>query len=183
MVCIGICMLDPRLDSICPYWIHGWFTWKQFVFLSSIHISDPASLFSSLSLSFSLHAWIYHYNCTFRLLAQFQCSSAPIYNNQHFSDYNCNINSCDLRDRSLRFIRYRRNFNYRSNFPFLNFSRSINLLFFLFSRTNIALHFSSFYCCNSIFSLFTIYCYRKPLFRYIFYYKDPFLSPPRGRVE
>lgn len=85
-----------------------------------------------LSLSFSLHAWIYHYNCTFRLLAQFQCSSAPIYNNQHFSDYNCNINSYDLRDRSLRFIRYRRNFNYRSNFPFLNFSRSINYYFFYF---------------------------------------------------
>lgn len=61
MVCIGNCMLDPRLDSICPYWIHGWFTWKQFVFLSSIHIWDPASLFSSLD------TWIYHYNCTLRL--------------------------------------------------------------------------------------------------------------------
>lgn len=103
------------------------------LFIEHSYLRSSFALFLSLSLSFSLHAWIYHYNCTFRLLAQFQCSSAPIYNNQHFSDYNCNINSCDLRDRFLRFIRYRRNFNYRSNFPFLNFSRSINY-FFIFSN-------------------------------------------------
>lgn len=82
-------------------------------------------------------------------------------------------------------IRYRRNFNpdfsnYHLNSTFLNFSCSINCYFFIFSnkyRENKRCSLTFFLI--AVIILLSLFIAKKPLFRYIFYYKDPFSRSPK----